>query len=427
MNDNRNLTQPPGGRMRKVIFLLLLISSACNLVDTIGEERLPTSTATTVVEATAENAAQLLTATVTVGAATRTPFPAATSTSTSVPIVAVFGNPVFQPVQNGLTAFALRLDGSLDGRPVSLLPVTTQYFDQNPANLNRFVVVDTSGLLYLTDVGGSNAARIDNGPYTQFLPSGRADNNAAADLAIWSPSGQRLAFIINGNINANDGVWYTEPGGFGPLQLLVDCPVQDFVGCNIVAEPDNVPLWESRELFWSRDSNTLLINVALPDRGRQGLIVMPITQYDRVRDNRPPVILYDYGTWGTDGRILASGRNPDGASVVAWINSDGNLNEMVYNASANGLWMGWAVERPNGDIVALGAPGAGNSALAIYNMNGTALTLPIGGGFPQRVVWSPDVDAVLVEVNGQRFVAGLDGQIIDITAQTAGAVVNWIQ
>ena len=147
----------------------------------------------------------------------------------------------------------------------------------------------------------------------------------------------------------------------------------------------------------------------------------------RSRDNRPPVILYDYGTWGTDGRILASGRNPDGASVVAWINSDGNLNEMVYNASANGLWMGWAVERPNGDIVALGAPGAGNSALAIYNMNGTALTLPIGGGFPQRVVWSPDVDAVLVEVNGQRFVAGLDGQIIDITAQTAGAVVNWIQ
>ncbi len=412
--------------MRKIFAVLLLaITAACNLVDTIQNDPLPTATPTVAAESTAESAAQAATATPTLRAVTRTPFAAVASTATTASVAPVFGNPVLQPVQNGQSAFGLRLDGSLQGSGVNLLTVPTLYFSQNPTNPNRYAVVDTSGLLYLTDVGGSNAARIDAGPYTQFLPNGRADNNAAADLASWSPNGQRMAFIINGDLNANDGVWYIDLGGFGPLQLLVDCPVPDYVGCNIVAEPDSVALWESRELYWSADSNTLLVNVNLPDRGRRGLIVMPITQYDRVRDNRPPVLLYDYGTWGADGRILTSGRNPDGVPVVAWVNTDGTVSEVVYNA--NGLWLGWAVERPDGEIVALGAQGAGTSALAIYDMNGNALTAPIGNGFPQRVEWSPERDAVLVEVNGQRFVASVDGQIVDITAQSAGAAVNWIR
>jgi hypothetical protein len=414
--------------MRKLVALLLLfVISGCNLVDTTQSTLAPTDTPIVVTDATAESVAAVPTGTAIVGAVTRTPFTIPTTAATTVSVTNILGEPVLQPVQEGQSAFALSVDGNLDGSGLNLLPVPTFYFAQNPANLNRYVVVDTSGLLYLTDVGGGNAARIDNGPYTQFLPSGRADNNAAADLALWSPNGQRLAFLINGNINAADGVWYLEPGGFGPLQLLVDCPVQDFVGCNIVAEPDNYGLWESRELYWSPDSNTLLINVSLPDRGRRGLIYMPITQYDRVRDNRPPVLLYDYGTWGSNGRILASGNNPDGVSMVQWIRSDGSVIETVYNASANSLWLGWAVERPNGDIVALGAQGVGGGALAIYDMSSTALTTAIGNGFPQRVEWSPERDAVLVEVNGQRYIASVSGEIIDITAQTAGAVVNWIR
>jgi hypothetical protein len=60
-------------------------------------------------------------------------------------------------------------------------------------------------------------------------------------------------------------------------------------------------------------------------------------------------------------------------------------------------------------------------------MDGNALTTAIGNGFPQRVEWSPTRDAVLVEVNGQRYIASVSGEVIDITAQTAGAVVNWVQ
>jgi hypothetical protein len=225
-------------------------------------------------------------------------------------------------------------------------------------------------------------------------------------------------------------MWYFQPGQFAPLQLLVDCPSEGFIGCNIVQPSDNFGLWESQELYWSPSSDSILVNVNLPGQGRRGLIVNPITRAERVRDRRPPVILYDYGTWANDGRIVASGRNPDGAVVVALIDASGNLSESVYNAGANGLWMGWAAQSPDGDIYALGAPGGANGAqgaLAIYDMQGTALTLPIGDGFPQRVEWSPDRRAVLLVVNGRQFVATLDGGITEITAQAGGKPVNWIE
>jgi hypothetical protein len=60
-------------------------------------------------------------------------------------------------------------------------------------------------------------------------------------------------------------------------------------------------------------------------------------------------------------------------------------------------------------------------------MQGTALTSPIGDGFPQRVAWSPDRRAVLLVVNGRQFVATLDGGITEITAQTGGKPVNWVE
>ncbi|NWF69720.1 MAG: hypothetical protein HXY40_11610 [Chloroflexi bacterium] len=414
--------------MRRLIFFaIIIVMAACNLASGLQDGEQSSQNVNAADVSTTSVAQQpTSTATTTMGAVTRTPFPIATSTATPDTQI-VLGSAIFGAISQGQSAYGLRIDGLLRGAGLTLLPVPSYQFSQNPANLNRFALIDTSGLLYLTDVGGGNALRIDSGPYTQFLPNDRQTNNAAAELALWSPNGQRLAFIISGRINANDGVWYVEPGVFGPLQLLVDCPFQGFTGCDIVTEPDAYGVWQSRELYWSADSNTLLINVNLPDNGRRALVVMGITQFDRVRDNRPPLLLYDYGTWGSDGRILASGRDPNGAIVVAWINTNGTLSEMVYAASANRLWMGWAVERLNGEVVALGAPGAGGTAVAIYDMEGEALTAPIGDGFPQRVEWSPDRDAVLIEVNGRRYVASVAGEIVEITAQTAGMVVGWVR
>jgi hypothetical protein len=336
--------------------------------------------------------------------------------------------PALESPAGNQRAYGLRIDDGLRGSGVTLLDTGIDHYAQNPANPNRYSVIDSAGMLYITDTGGANAYRIEQGPYTQFPASSREGNNAAAISSVWSPDGRYLAFIVSARQQPSDGVWYFQPGDFAPLQLVVDCPSEGFIGCNIVRPPDRFRLWESREVHWSPDSETLLINVNLPGEGRRGLLVQPITRFERIRDERPPVLLYDYGTWASDGRILASGRNPDGVGVVAFLNRDGSVNQQVFNPAASGLWMGWAVQRPDGSVVALGAPGdAGGprAPIAIYDMNGNALTGAITGGFPQRVSWSPDRRAVLVESDGRQYVATIDGQITEITGQTGGRAVNW--
>lgn len=327
----------------------------------------------------------------------------------------------------GSHAFALSGSGSsITSRGVPLFSnVTTFYFAQNPATPTRYAVIDLTGLLYITEPSGANAFRIEQGPYTQFPAESRATNNAAADVVAWSPDGQYVGFIVNGNQQASDGVWYFQPGQFAPLQLIVDCPTDNFPGCLITQPPDSIIRWESLELHWSPDSQALLVNLNLPQLGRRGLMVAGITRNERVRDNRPPIFLYDMGTWANDGRILASGRNPDGQSEVVLLNRDGSLNQLIYRGGT--LWLGWAAQQPDGDIYALGRAGDPNGALALYDMNGTALTSAIGNGFPQRVAWSPNRSAVLVEVSGRRYLATVSGQVSDITAVSGGLPINWVR
>lgn len=410
--------------MRKSLILLLIVLTGC----TLGTPDRETEEESLVTETIASEPT-----------ATQTPLVTRTSMPTSLPIptgepatavpppTEIPAAPVLEPVQSGEQAYALRTDGAVRGDGLNLLGVSIWHFAQNPANSNRYAVIDAAGMLYITGPGGAGAFRIEQSPYSQFPATTREDNNAAAEQAAWSPNGQYVAFIVNGDKQAADGVWYFEPGTFAPLQLLVDCPGQGFVGCNIVQSPDNISLWESRELYWSPDSQRILVNVNLPERERRGLIVLPISRDERVRDRRPAAQLYDYGTWGSDGRILASGSNPDGIVVVAWLNADGSLNQQVYNATVNGLWMGWAAQQPDGDIVALGRPGEPNGPVALYDMNGVALTDMIGDGFPQRVIWSPDHSAVLVVVNGRQYVASVDGSVSEITSQTGGLAVNWVR
>src|SRR5262249_42169151 len=151
-----------------------------------------------------------------------------------------------------------------------------------------------------------------------------------------------------------------------------------FPGCSITSNPTNPDLWESEILRWSPGSDAVLVNLHLPGEGRDGIIVLPVTNNDRARDVRPPVFRYDYGTWSGDGsRILVSGHGEDGHVFVGWLNRDGSFSELVYDSEANGLWMGFANQARGGAIYALGAPGdrgGPHEALHIYNMNGVALT-----------------------------------------------------
>lgn len=314
----------------------------------------------------------------------------------------------------------LSYGGANTGAGLNILNTRLDFFAQNPANPNQFVAIDQLGLLYVTGLGGAGAARIDSGPFTQFVPADRGSNNVIASRAVWSPNGQSVAFIIDGNQTAADGVWVFQPGASSPLQHLVDCPTAGFVGCNIVIAPDNFAQWETVDLEFSPANDALLVRVNLPGRGQTGLIVVPLTTNERARDNRPPVLLYEFGSWGADGRILTSGRNANGVSAAAWIDRSGNVLETV---NSSGVALLYAVQRADGLIVGL----AGSGVLSIYDSSGRALTGAIGTGLPERVTWSPDRSAVLVAQGGKLYLASVAGWVTEITGQVGGLPVNWVR
>ncbi|MBC6938385.1 MAG: hypothetical protein DWB42_21485, partial [Chloroflexi bacterium] len=334
--------------------------------------------------------------------------------------------PTFIPANPQTRAFALSAGGGAAG--FNLPHNDPALFARNPVDPNLYASTDTAGNLYLT---GTINYRPDTSPFSQFIAQSRDENNAYVSAINWSPDGRYLAFITAGRKLADDGVWYFEPGQFPPLHLLVDCPTPGFPGCLIVSNPTDPDLWESRAAYWSPGSDALLVSLFLPGENRMALIVLPITRDERARDWRPPVVRYQYGAWSRDGgRILVSGAAPDGRVYVGWLNRDGSFAEMVYNAEANGLWMGFASPAADGRIYALGAPGDRNGPrepLRIYDQAGRALTPSIGTGFPERVEWSPDGRAVFVQTGGQQYIADINGGLRNITGQVAGArAINWV-
>jgi hypothetical protein len=324
-------------------------------------------------------------------------------------------------------AFALSTSGGgFTSGGFSLLGDAT-LFERNPADPSQYAVTNSAGSLFVTGVGGVGAQRITVSPFSVFEPLSRAENNAfVADLA-WSPNGRYLAFLVDADQLASDGVWFFQPGQTDPNQLLVDCHAPGFPGCEIVSNPIDPDLWESRQIVWSPSNDAILALVNIPSEGRNGLIILPVS-FNRVRDTRPPVLRYEFGSWERNGnRVLVSGSSPDGSVFVAWLNRDGSLSQMVFDARSFGLWMGYANQSSDGQIYALGAPGGPGGGLSIYNMQGQALTGTIGGGQPQRVEWSPDGRAVYVEAGGRQYVAFVSGEVRDITGSVGGAqAVNWV-
>jgi dipeptidyl aminopeptidase/acylaminoacyl peptidase len=365
--------------------------------------------------------------------ATTTPVILPTDTPPPLPTITAFPTTAptpfpFPDIDPRTLAFVLSDAGVRGG--VSLLPDAT-LFERNPVNPAQYAVTDSSGLLYFTGLNGENASRVDTSPFSQFIPFSREENNAYVEDIAWSPDGQYLAFLINGDKLAVDGVWFFSPGQFPPIQLLVDCPGEGHPGCGIVTSPSGPDRWESLLLDWSPQSDALLVRTWIPSKNRAALTVLPVTRDERARDVRPPVFEYEYGSWSIDGqRILVSGSAPDGNVFIGWINRDGSFSDIVLDARASGLWVQHAAQRPDGSIVTLGAPyneGGPGAAQRIYDSSGRALTGPIGNGPPQRVEWSPDRSAALVIVADRVYLARIDGSIEDITNEVAGArAINWV-
>ncbi len=346
--------------------------------------------------------------------------PLALASPTLPPIVSVTQIVPADPLTR---AFSLSTaEGFVTGDGVTL-PFAATDFARNPANPNEIALVDPRGLLYLND---GESRRLDTSPFSNPEPQTSADNPTRVTQVGWSPDGAWLAFLIDSEHDDRDGVWLFD--GSASHQIFRECPPPIEQTCTVDREGEPTH-YNTLHFAWNSTSTGILIELDLPDEGRHALtLVTP----DSDPTHKTPTYRYDYGSWSWDGaRILASGSGEDGRTGLRWIDPLSGSVQLIFDSGARGLWLQNAVERVNGQIVALGSPNGKDSPQSLYAGDGQVLTPPIGDAPPVRVEWSPDRTAVLVVVadpSGLRYyVAEINGAVREITASVAGALaVEWI-
>ena len=338
-------------------------------------------------------------------------------------------------------SFAISTDGGLLNTSAFSLPGGAASFARNPVDPNRYATVDTSGLLYLVnDFAGGGRNRMTFSPFGPDVPPSAEQNNANVVQVAWSPDGNYLGFLIDTDSDdytqndfPNDGVWYLEPQRVTETdptyQVLRDCPPE--LGCNIVQREGEPYRYRSLSFEWNYQSNGMLITIQLPEENRQAFIIVSVPGQDP--NVRPPVYRYDFASWSQDGNsIIVSGANPAGTVGVWRVDRSGGQEQLLFNGSANGLWVQNAVERPDGQVVMLGSTGGPTGVMTLYDVNGNALSQPIGSAAPERVDWSPDRSAVLLVIREgdlrRYYIVQATGDAREITAAVAGALaVEWVQ
>ncbi|MBK8027340.1 MAG: SH3 domain-containing protein [Chloroflexi bacterium] len=311
-------------------------------------------------------------------------------------------------------------------------------FARNPVDPNQVAMADPRGVLYLIGnyLSGGTPVRPEFSPFSRFEPGTPEENNArVVDLA-YAPNGSTLAFMVDTerdgstqNDFTNDGVWIIEGAG-GARQILRECP--PVVTVCTVDRGAGPYFYNSLDMAWSYQSDALIVTLDLPEEGRRAFaLVTP----DHDPNYLPPTFRYDSARWAFDGRIVASGRGPDGQPVFAVLRRDGTADFIRRAAEIGLLWVQDAVLTSDNRIIMLGSPQGPGQPLALVDQEGHALTSPIGTAPPERVSWSADRSAVLVvtaeEQNGQIvrrfFVAEISGLVREITPQVAGALaVEWV-
>lgn len=320
---------------------------------------------------------------------------------------------------NGVSGGAFNFNGVPLPGNVVLLAV-------NPAFPESYARTDATGMLYLYPPGGAGEGTYTLSPYFDGFAVGSANENKNRLLDIaWSPNGLRLAFIVDppgGTDTGNAGVWFWQAGA-ASYQIVRDC-VEGYSTCNIV-NPQNTGQWRSLKLEWAPDSNSVLVTFDLPDRGRQGIAVVAAITDEDIGRTGPFIQFYDYGYWAPDGRIVVSGRFPDGGVRIGKMNADGSGLEILFDASASGLWMQDAVQAPDGTIYALGRVGDPNGPMNLYRISGGQATViggPFGDGAPQHVEWFPNRGGVVVTVNGRQYQALVSNPAVAEVNPAAGQI-----
>ncbi len=349
---------------------------------------------------------------------------------TPLPTIALI--PLVVPSNPNTRGFALSSNnGAVTGSGFDL-PFSATTFARDPVDPSHYAVVDVRGLIYLFfgGVSGQDVIRVHVSPFLDFEPQSAQDNQANVVQVVWSPDGQHLAFLVDANRDDRDGVWLLNNPQSASVssgqQIFRECPppIDNDCSVNIGGEPKH---YNSLHIDWNSSSTAILVQLDLSDENRRAFTVVPL---DNDPTHLPPIYRYEYASWSQDGtRVLVSGAGPDGRQVIGWLNPADGTVQMLIDGSSAGLIFRDAVQRPDGQIVALASPSL-NSPFALYDSSGRPLGGVIGDAAPARVSWSPDRSAALVAVNDgalRYYVANVDGSVQEITASVAGALaVDWV-
>ncbi len=330
-------------------------------------------------------------------------------------------------------SYALSTSGGLRGDAFAL-PGGAFTFAQNPLNPAQYARVAQNGSLFVVNGAGDPGARLSASPFSEFEPGSPGTNNARVTLVRWSPDGRYVAFLIDtlsdestDNNLQNDGIYFFEPGLTAPHALFRSCPPE--LSCQLVRHDAGPYEFRPYDFEWNSSSTALLIRLHLEDNALAFALVPALTSTNPAE--LPRIYRYEYAMWSSDGtRVLASGAGEDGIIGIRWIDVSTGAITPIYNASANGGWIGYAAETPAG-VIGLGTVSGAGSPLALVSANGTPISAAVGNVQPERVAWSPDRTAVLIVTNenGARryFVARISGAVEEITGVVAGALaVEWV-
>jgi len=304
-------------------------------------------------------------------------------------------------------------------------------FLPNPVASDSWIRTDHTGVLRYRPIGAAQEGVMSTSPFfAGFRVASIEENKNRVVELDWSADGRQFSFRIappSGTDTANAGVWFWQPLNetqYDPTYPIIrDCPNEGYHSCSFV-HASNARLWQTRAVAWSPipGSNTLLLTVELPEERRNALAIAQAVreQSPHQASRAPHFVRYDYGHWNLNGQgIIVSGRRPDGRVIIGEVNSDLTGERVILDASARGLWLRDAMRRPNGQIVALGRPGApGSGPLALYDEFGTQISGFIAHAAPEDVRWSPDRSMVVVSVQGRQYAVQVDGgSVTDATDQ----------
>jgi len=322
------------------------------------------------------------------------------------------------------------------GVPFTFTLPDASTFAQHPLDPNIFVRVDPYGVPFLYDyrAGTQTGAAFD--PYT-FAPGSAETNPGRITQVAWSRDGMYIAYLIDqwsdgqNTHEENDGVWIADGGFLVSGQVFRDCHPDMLRACNVERSAGPY-VYRSLEMSWGANTNhLLLIRVYIYDDAQRPAFTL--VQSGQNPNVQPPIYSYEYASWSWDGtRILVSGRGGvDGQPAIRWFDPITRTEgQMLFNGAAAGVYISYAVQRPDGRIVALGSTDGG--AMRLYDVGGAPFSDPIGTSAPIRVEWSPDRSAVLVVTNDgtsdRLYVASaLSGSVQEITGNLNGSgVVEWI-